>query len=235
MDDAVWDTGSTQTRQWKELRYQQPHPYGQDSIDLAFMLTSTSVSEFKITYYDNYNYNTRKWDAWEAGIYGSKPHYCWNSEYLVDLTSGKTEASGHYLSGITAFDLRGGFTSLDGEASGDEDWNPLKSIGDNVSGQAAHHVFAAVFTGWISLRAGDVLALESDDDAYIFLDDNTNWGQEILSDPSIHVFGHKELIIPNALAGTHMITVKFAERCNIHSGIQINLNGQPLRLIPVGD
>lgn len=188
--------------------------------------------QFTITYYDNYNYDTQQWDSWEAGVWGSEPKYCWNDEYLVDFAAGKTEATSHYLAGIEVFDLKGGFTSLDGHASGDEDWNPLKSIRDDASGQAPHHVFAAAFIGCVHFDEGGVLAMESDDDAYIFLDGNTAWGDEILSQPSIHYFGYVETVIPAALAGDHLMTVKFAERCNIHSGIVIYLNGEPLRPIP---
>ncbi len=83
---------------------------------------------------------------------------------------------------------------------------------------------------------GDVLRLESDDDAYVFLDGNTAWGDEILSQPSIAYFGWDEITIGTVLAGTHLMTVKFAERADIHSGIpgiQINLNGVAIQAVPV--
>jgi YD repeat-containing protein len=87
---------------------------------------------FSITYYDNYNYTTGLWETWDIGLTETK---YWNDEYLVDLTSGKTNATSHYLSSIYEFDLRGGFTSLDvpPHPSGDEDWNPLESTGDSVT------------------------------------------------------------------------------------------------------
>ncbi|MHC4676223.1 MAG: hypothetical protein ACYTBZ_27340 [Planctomycetota bacterium] len=183
--------------------------------------------QFSITYYDNYNYNTSQWDPWNEA---AGQHY-WNSEYLVSAP--KTLTTSHYLTGIPTFDLRGGYTSLNGHlGAGDEDWNPLESIGDNVSGQSAHHVFAAEMTGWVHFNEGDILSLESDDDGYIFLDNNTNWGQEILSDPGVHYFGNVSTVITAAQAGTHLMTVRFAERMDIHSGIQINLNGAPIAAIP---
>jgi hypothetical protein len=196
---------------------------------LSFGLARTGDAEFIITYFDNYNYDTAQWDAWGDPV----PQYCWNDGYFVDLTSGKTNATAHYLTEIDQFDLRGGFWSLDGHPSGGEDWNPLESIGDTVSGQSPHHVFAAEFTGHVYFDEGDVLVLESDDDAYIFLDANTNWGDEILSQPGIHYFYSSSMVIPASLAGYHDITVRFAERCDIHSGIAINLNDAPLETAPV--
>jgi hypothetical protein len=191
-------------------------------------LSDVASASFSITYYDNYNNKTELWEGWGD----SQPLYCWNNEYLVDVTSGKTETTSHYLTSIEVFDLRGGFESFDHPGAGDEDWNPLKSIGDDVSGMSPYHVFAATITGWVYFEEGDVLSLESDDDAYIFLDDNTDWKKEILSDPGIHPFGYETLTIPAELAGYHWMTVKFAERCNIHSGIQINLNDEPLQAVP---
>ncbi len=186
--------------------------------------------QFSITYYDNYNYNTGQWEPWNEA---AGQHY-WNSEYLASAP--KTLMTSHYLTGIPTFDLRGMFNSLDGHAVVGEDWNPLESIGDTVSGQSAYHVFAAEMTGWVHFNVGDVLTLESDDDAYIFLDGNTNWGDQILDHPGIHYFPDPGLepstVITAAQAGTHFITVRFAERCDVHSGIQINLNGQPLQAIP---
>ena len=196
---------------------------------LVIGVSPAAAELFTISYYDNYNYNTSQWEAWQE----TAGQQYWNPEYLVNFTSGKTEQTIHYLPGIPTFDLRGGFWSLDGHASGGEDWNPLKSIGDTVSGQSAHHVFAAEMTGLVHFNVGDVLSLQSDDDAYIFLDGNTNWGQEILSDPGIHYFGNVSTTITAAQAGTHLMTVRFAERQNIHSGIQINLNGEPLPAVPV--
>jgi hypothetical protein len=102
---------------------------------------------------------------------------------------------------IAEFDLRGGFFSKDGHASGGEDWNPLQSIGDNVSGQSTHHVFAVMFKGLIYLEEGDVLWVASDDDVYIFLDDDTAWGQEILSVPFIYHFSTDSMIVTAAQAG----------------------------------
>jgi len=203
-------------------------------IVLGVLLTVLAVAasegmaggRFAITYYDNYNYNTGVWDAWGGD---PTPLYVWNAEYLVNLASGKTVATGHYRSSIGEFDLKGGFLSLDGHMSGDEDWNPLKSVGDNASGQSAHHVFAAIFTGWVHFNQNDVLTLTSDDDAYVFLDDKTDWGEEILSIPHLSWFESDQITIPAGLAGYHWITVKYAERQDIHSGIEINLNGKPLR------
>ncbi|OHB68516.1 MAG: hypothetical protein A2Y77_08595 [Planctomycetes bacterium RBG_13_62_9] len=185
-------------------------------------------SQFCVTYFDNYNYSSGQWEPWQE----SAGHQYWDHQYLVDLSSGKTNATSHYLPSIDTLDLRGGFPSLDGHASGGEDWNPLESVGDNASGQSPHHVFAATFTGRVHFNEGDILSLESDDDAYIFLDDNTDWGQEILSDPGIHYFDADTLTIPAELAGTHLMTVKFAERQDIHSGIAVYLNGAPIETIP---
>jgi len=204
-------------------------------IGMAFVLLVINISPaaadmFTITYYDNYNYNTNGWEAWQE----TADTKYWNNEYSVNFTSGKTLSTSHYTTGISTFDLRGGFTSLDGHTSAlDEDWNPLQSIGDDVSGQSAHHVFATIMTGLVYFNEGDVLSLQSDDDAYIFLDGDTNWGQEILSHSGIHYFGNESTTITAALSGTHLMTVKFAERRNIHSGIQINLNGEPIQPVPI--
>jgi len=49
MGDAVWDIGRQPPRFWRELRYQQPHPYSwlsSNSIDMAFMLVSEPVAEY---------------------------------------------------------------------------------------------------------------------------------------------------------------------------------------------
>ncbi|MEM4713603.1 MAG: PKD domain-containing protein [Candidatus Bathyarchaeia archaeon] len=200
-------------------------------IEMCVIEVVREAATFSIVYYDNYNYKTGQWEAWENWDTSSQPHYLWNAEYLVNFTSGKTKATTHYLANICDFDLRGGFWSLDGHFT-DEDWNPLKSIGDTVSGMSPHHMFAAIFTGWVYFKEGDTLTLESDDDAYIFLDDKTEWGQEILSEPGIHYFYSTGIIITAELAGYHLMTVKFAERHDIHSGIQINLNGVPIRATP---
>jgi len=202
---------------------------------MAFTVLVIGVSPvvadtFTITYYDNYNYNTTLWEPWQEAA----GQQYWNNEYLANFGSGKTSQAAHYLTGIPTFDLRGGYVSLDGHTAGDEDWNPLLSVGDNVSGQSPHHVFAAEITGLVHLNAGDTLSLQSDDDAYIFLDGNTNWGQQILDDPGIHYFNNNvSTTITPAQAGTHLMTVRFAERQNIHSGIQINLNGEPIEAVPV--
>ena len=202
------------------------------SLALLGAYSAPALGHFAITYYDNYNYDTDEWERWEAEIWDSEPHYCWNDEYLADGLSGNTVFTDHAFTSIATFDLRNGFASKDGHGTGGtEDWNPLKSTGDTVSGQSAHHVFAAEFTGWVYFEASDELALQSDDDAYIFLDDETDWGDEILSDPGIHYFGNETLTITLELAGYHWITVKFAERCDTHSGIQINLNGEPLAAV----
>lgn len=204
-------------------------------VGMAFAVLVIGVSPvaadvFNITYYDNYNNDPGgSWEAWQEAA----GQQYWNPEYLANFGSGNTFQTAHYLATMPTFDLRGGYVSLDGHAAGDEDWNPLLSVGDNVSGQDAHHVFAAEITGLVHFNVGDVLSLQSDDDAYIFLDGNTNWGQEILSHPGIHYFGNVLMGITAAEAGTHLMTVRFAERMNIHSGIQINLNGEPLPAVPV--
>ena len=184
---------------------------------------------FTITYYDNYNYNTNAWEAWQeaAGL------QYWNNEYLANFGLGNTSQTSRYLTGIPTFDLRGGYNSIDGHGVTGEDWTLLLSNGDNVSGQSPYHVFATEITGLVYFNEGDILSLQSDDDAYIFLDGNTNWGQEILSHPGIHYFGEVSTPITAALAGTHLMTVRFAERCNVHSGIQINLNGEPIQAVPI--
>jgi len=206
-------------------------------VSILFTVLVTAASpvvaspQFSITYYDNYNYDTDAWETWDSGLTETK---YWNNEYLASAP--KTLTTSHYLTGIPTFDLRGMFDSLDGHGVVGEDWNPLESIGDTVSGQSAYHVFAAEMTGWVHFNVGDVLTLESDDDAYIFLDGNTNWGQQILDHPGIHYFPdpgfEPSIVIDAAQAGTHFITVRFAERCDIHSGIQINLNGEPIAAIP---
>jgi hypothetical protein len=208
---------------------------GVTTMLVAFVVGASPVAAemFSITYYDNFNNSTGSWDSWEAGVAGSSPKYLWDSDYAVDWSTGNTVATSHYLTEMAQFDLRGGYTSLDGHAAGDEDWNPLRSVGDTVSGQSAHHVFGATITGLVHFSVGDVLRLESDDDGYVFLDGDTAWGQEILSQPTIAFFGVDEITIDAALAGTHLMTVKFAERADIHSGIQINLNGEAIQAVPV--
>ncbi|MHC4371639.1 MAG: LamG domain-containing protein, partial [Planctomycetota bacterium] len=181
---------------------------------------------FTITYYDNYNYDTGQWDAWQGD---ATPRDAWDDKYLADGSSGKTVFTDHAFTSITAFDLRGGLVSKERHASDGEDWNPLRSIGDNVSGQSAHHVFAALFKGLIYLEEGDNLMVASDDDVYVFLDGDTAWGQEVLSIPSVSHFGTDSMTVTAAQAGYHTITVKYIERLNIHSGIEITLNGRHLQ------
>ncbi|MGB2863104.1 MAG: hypothetical protein WBC05_07240, partial [Sedimentisphaerales bacterium] len=181
---------------------------------------------FEITYYDNYNYDTDQWDSWQSA---ATPQDAWDDKYLADGSSGNTVYTDHAFTSITAFDLRGGLFSKDGHASGGEDWNPLQSIGDNVSGQSAHHVFAALFKGLIYLEEGDNLMVASDDDVYVFLDGDTAWGQEVLSIPFASHFDTDSMTVTAAQAGYHTITVKYIERINDHSGIEITLNGGHLQ------
>ncbi len=181
---------------------------------------------FAITYYDNYNYDTGQWDAWQSA---ATPQDAWDDKYLADGSSGNTVYTDHAFTSITAFDLRGGLFSKDRHASDGEDWNPLQSIGDNVSGQSAHHVFAALFKGLIYLEEGDNLMVASDDDVYVFLDGNTAWGQEVLSVPSVSHFGTDSMTVTAAQEGYHTITVKYIERLNDHSGIEITVNGVHLQ------
>ncbi|MBW7988904.1 MAG: LamG domain-containing protein [Planctomycetes bacterium] len=185
-----------------------------------------ALGHFTITYYDNYNYDTGQWDAWQSE---ATPKDAWDDKYLADGSSGNTVYTDHAFMSITTFDLRGGLFSKDGHASGGEDWNPLQSIGDNVSGQSAHHVFAALFKGLIYLEEGDNLMVASDDDVYVFLDGNTVWGQEVLSVPSVSFFDTDSLTVTAAQEGFHTITVKYIERLNDHSGIEITLNGGHLQ------
>ncbi len=108
----------------------------------------------------------------------------------------------------------------------------MRSLGDAVGDQSPCHVFAALFTGSVYLEEGDLLELQSDDDGYVYLDDDTMWGDEILYIDHINFFETiAPYTVPAARAGYRRITVKFAERCDIHSGIQINLNGEPLRAV----
>jgi hypothetical protein len=188
--------------------------------------TTFTPQHFAITYYDNYNYDTGQWDAWQSD---ATPRDAWDDKYLADGLSGNTVYTDHAFTSIPVFNLRVALFSKDGHASGGEDWNPLQSIGDNVSGQSAHHVFAALFKGLIYLEEGDVLRVASDDDVYIFLDDDTEWGQEVLSVPYISRFGTDSMTVTASQAGYHMMTVKFIERRNIHSGIEITLNGEHLQ------
>ncbi|MHC4484656.1 MAG: LamG domain-containing protein [Planctomycetota bacterium] len=183
-------------------------------------------AHFAITYYDNYNYDTGQWDAWQSD---ATPRDAWDDKYLADGSSGNTVYTDHAFTSITAFDLRGGLFSKDGHASGGEDWNPLQSIGDNVSGQSAHHVFAALFKGLIYLEEGDNLMVASDDDVYVFLGGDTAWGQEVLSIPSVSQFGTDSMTVTAAQEGYHTITVKYIERLNVHSGIEITLNEEHLQ------
>jgi hypothetical protein len=113
---------------------------------------------FTITYYDNYNYDTGQWDAWQGDV---TPRDAWDDKYLADSSSRKTVFTDHAFTSITTFDLRGDLFSKDGHEAYGEDWNPLQSIGDNVSGQSAHHVFAALFEGLIYLEEGDNLEVTS--------------------------------------------------------------------------
>ena len=193
--------------------------------------TAHTPKHFEITYYDNYNYDTDQWDAWQSD---ATPRDAWDDKYLADDSSGRTVYTDHAFTSIAVFNLRGGFFSKDGHASGGEDWNPLRSLGDNVSEQSAHHVFAALFKGLIYLDEGDVLWVASDDDVYIFLDDDTKWGQEVLSVPYISNFSSDSMTVTAAQAGYHMMTVKYIERRNIHSGIEITRNGEHLQSAEVG-
>jgi len=188
--------------------------------------TAYTPKHFEITYYDNYNYDTDQWDAWQSD---ATPRDAWDDKYLANGLSENTVYTNHAFTSIAVFNLKGNFFTKDKHESYGEDWNPLKSIGDNVSGQSEHHVFAALFKGLIYLEEGDVLTVTSDDDAYIFLDDDTEWGQEVLSVPYIHYFVTDSMIVTASQAGYHMMTVKFIERRNIHSGIEITLNGKHLQ------
>lgn len=188
--------------------------------------TASTARQFEITYYDNYNYDTGRWDAWQSA---ATPRDAWDDKYLANGLSGNTVFTDHAFTSIETFDLRGNLFSKDGHASDGEDWNPLQSIGDTVSGQSAHHVFAALFEGLAYLEEGDVLAVASDDDVYVFLDGATRWGQEVLSVPAVSFFDTDSMIVTAAQAGYHMMTVRFIERLNDHSGIEITLNGEPLR------
>jgi len=191
---------------------------------------SSVLGRFAITYYDNYNYDTGQWDAWQSE---ATPQDAWDDKYLADGSSGNTVYTDHAFTSITTFDLRGGFFSKDGHVSDGEDWNPLQSIGDNVSGQSAHHVFAALFKGLIYLEEGDNLMVASDDDVYVFLDGDTAWGQEVLSIPFVSHFGTDSMTVTAAQEGFHTITVKYIERLNKHSGIEITLNGKHLQHVEV--
>ena len=202
------------------------------AVLVTVALPVTAHGQFAITYYDNYNYDDDKWDDWSAEPAGW--HGAWDDKYLVNFDSEKTEKTVHYRESIDVFDLRGDLWSLDDppHGTGGEDWNPLKSIEDTVPNQSPHHLFGAIFTGWVYFEGGEKLLLASDDDAYVFLDDNTAWGQEVLSVPYISFFDSDILDpVPAELEGYHKITVKFAERQIVHSGIEINLNDEPLEAV----
>ena len=184
------------------------------------------LGHFTITYYDNYNYDTGQWDAWQSE---ATPRDAWDDKYLADGSSGNTVYTDHAFTSITTFDLRGGLFSKDGHASDGEDWNPLQSIGDTVSGQSSHHVFAALFKGLIYLEEGDNLMVASDDDVYVFLDGYTAWGQEVLSIPLVSHFGTDSMTVTAAQEGYHTITVEYIERLNDHSGIEITVNGEHIQ------
>jgi hypothetical protein len=193
-------------------------------------MSTSSLGQFSITYFDNYNYNTEQWDGWQSS---TTPLDAWDAKYLP-TDSTKTVFTAHAFLSVDMFDLRGDLWSQDEppygpHETGGEDWNPLRSFGDDVSGQSPCHVFAALFTGLVYLEAGDELELQSDDDAYVYLDDETMWGDEILYIDHINFFETIEPYeVPAALAGYHRLTVKFAERQDVHSGIQINCNDEPL-------
>jgi hypothetical protein len=196
------------------------------SLVLLGAYSKPALGHFAITYYDNYNYDTGQWDAWQSA---ATPLDAWDNKYLADGLSGNTVFTDHAFTSIAAFDLRGDLFSKDGHAAGGEDWNPLQSIGDNESGQSAHHVFAALFKGLIYLEEGDVFSVASDDDVYIFLDGNTAWGQEVLSVPFVSFFGTDSMTVTAAQEGYHTMTVKYIERRDVHSGIEITLNGEHLQ------
>ena len=197
---------------------------------LVIGVSPVAAEFFTITYYDNYNYGTGQWDAWQSI---ATPLDAWDDKYLADGVSGNTVFTDHAFTSIATFDLKGGLFSKDGHATDGEDWNPLQSIGDNESGQSAHHVFAALFEGLIYLEEGDVLGVTSCDDVYVFLDGDTAWGQEVLSIPYISFFDSKLMTVTAAQDGYHTMTVKFIERRDVHSGIEITLNGEPLQAVPV--
>ncbi len=233
--DQVPDSYSiAEVLQWEKTYYWRVDEIEADGVTIhkgdiwSFSIppkTASVLGHFAITYYDNYNYDTDQWDAWQSA---ATPRDAWDDKYLADGLSGNTVYTDHAFTSIAVFNLRGGFFSKDGHASG-EDWNPLQSIGDNVSGQSAHHVFAALFKGLIYLEEGDVLWVASDDDVYVFLDDETKWGQEVLSVPSVSFFDTDSMTVTAAQAGYHTMTVKHIERRNVHSGIEITLNGEHLQ------
>ena len=197
------------------------------SLVLFGAYSAPALGHFAITYYDNYNYDTSQWDAWQSG---ATPLDAWDNKYLPsDIT--KTVFTDHAFTSISTFDLRGGLLSKDipVHPTGGEDWNPLQSIGDNVSGQSAHHVFAAVFKGLIYLEEGDVLSVASDDDVYVFLGGATAWGDEVLSIPLISFFDTDSMVVSAEQAGLHMMTVKYIERQDTHSGIEMKLNEEHLQ------
>ncbi len=199
-------------------------------ILISFLLlgaySAPARGHFAITYFDNYNYDTGQWDAWQSV---ATPLDAWDDKYLADGLSGNTVFTDHAFDTISTFDLRGDLWSKDGHDTGGEDWNPLQSNGDNVSGQSVHHVFAALFKGLIYLEEGDELSVASDDDVYVFLDEDTAWGQEVLSIPYVSFFDTDSVTVTAAQAGYHVMTVKFIERLDSHSGIEITLNGEHLQ------
>jgi hypothetical protein len=196
------------------------------SLVIFAAYSAPALGHFAIAYYDNYNYDTGQWDAWQSD---DTPLDAWDHKYLADGLSGNTVFTDHAFTSIDTFDLRGDLWSKDGHGTNGEDWNPLQSIGDGASGQSAHHVFAALFKGLIYLEEGDVFSVASDDDVYIFLDGNTAWGQEVLSVPYVSFFGTDSTVITAAQAGYHTMTVKYIERRDTHSGIEITLNGEHLQ------
>jgi hypothetical protein len=196
------------------------------SVVLLGSYSKPALGHFAITYYDNYNYDIGQWDAWQSI---ATPLDAWDDKYLADGLSGNTVFTDHAFTSISTFNLRGGLYSKDGHATGGEDWNPLQSIGDNESGQSAHHVFAAQFKGLIYLEEGDVFSVASDDDVYIFLDGDTAWGQEVLSIPYVSFFDTDSTTVTAAQEGYHTMTVKYIERRDVHSGIEITLNGEHLQ------
>lgn len=190
---------------------------------IILVLSVPALGHFAITYYDNYNYETDQWDGW----IGPTPMDAWDAKYLADDTSGNTVFTDHKLDTIAVFDLRNGFASKDGHATGGtEDWNPVQSNGDNSNPNSPHHVFAAVFKGLIYLEEGDTLMVASDDDVFVYLDDDAS---PVLSIPIISFFLTDSIIVSAAQEGLHTITVKYIERQDIHSGIEMKLNGEHLQ------
>jgi len=90
-----------------------------------------------------------------------------------------------------------------------------------------------MFKGLIYLEEGDSLIVASDDDVYVFLDDDTEWGQEVLSVPFVSQFDTDSMTVTAAQEGYHTITVKYIERLNDHSGIEITVNEKHLQNVEV--